>query len=408
MGPPVGGVLVVWVAAMDVDAYVLAGAEIPAAVAALPSLVTNHEGYRTQNGLKAKPSPGLRRCTDGYYYQRASDKHKVWCWRWGPCNKWGCICCHRHRLNNELVPEIAEALKWAREVGETLKFLTLTWQGQDVGAQPSADGRKRRRLDQQHLSQWFRRDRDETFEYLRAAETHKSGRIHHHLVAVMPYVRQAELSGKWKDFARGSFKVDIRAVGVKCPRCYPVGRGASDKERRRSMVIPPPGRGECLCCGYAPDWSDPSVWEEVARSVAWEIGKYLTKQPKVAGVDGIIKRLTRSKAWAARCQVRLEKRDAGPCACCGEKHIVRVARVHDMAGGAEVHLDWAVSKDVAFHAVGAEPCECFTPERWFEGGIAPAPADKFVDWGDIAGCEIVEVEQGRFEWDAWVRASRVV
>jgi len=234
-------------------------------------------------------------------------------------------------------------------------------------------GRKRRRLDQQHLAQWLRRDQGEIFEYLRVAESHKSGKIHHHLLAVMPYIRQAELSDKWKDFARGSFKVDIRAVGVKCPRCYP-GKDASEKEQRRSMVIPPPGKGECLCCGYAPDWSDPGVWDDVARSVAWEVGKYLTKQPKVSGQDGIVKRLTRSKGWAARCQVKLKERDAGPCSCCGEKHVARVARVHDMTGGAEVLLEWAVNESVAFHAVGAEPCECFIADRWFEGGIAPPPS----------------------------------
>ena len=128
----------------------------------------------------------------------------------------------------------------ARARGETLKLVTPTYQANDLGAQPTPEGAVRRTLDYQHLAQYIRRDRGEIFEYLRVAESHKSGKIHIHALAVMPFIQQADLSDKWRDFARSSFKIDIRAAGMKCPRCYPV-KTAPRAEKRRSIIIPPPG-----------------------------------------------------------------------------------------------------------------------------------------------------------------------
>ena len=59
------------------------------------------------------------------------------------------------------------------------------------------------------------------------------------------------------------------------------------------------------------------------------------------------------------------------CSCCEEKHIVRVAQVSKVTGEAEVYLEWAVASNVAFHKEGGQPCQCFEPDRWFEGGLSP-------------------------------------
>ena len=163
-------------------------------------------------------------CTGGSWFQERCC-HGNWRWCCSPCDKWSCEACRRRRVETELIPEILEALNEARRRRVTLKHLVLTWRGDDLGAQPTAAGAKRRALDLAHLAQWLRRDRKSFFEYLKVAETHKSGKVHFHLLAIMPKVKQAELSHKWEDFARKSFKVGISACGIRCPNCWP-GRDA--------------------------------------------------------------------------------------------------------------------------------------------------------------------------------------
>lgn len=438
----------------DIDAYISAGAlaDLEPAVAdrfqaasAAASLVTNLEGYRNQT------KPQSRRgstCERGYYVQIYSPDHSVWVWVWKPCDKWDCSSCGYKRVQREMVPEIARAFKWARSEGVTLKFLTQTWQARDQGAMASEDGAKQRRQDQSKLARYIRRDRGEIYEYMRIEEYHKSGRIHFHNLAVMPYIRQSELSEKWATFARGSFRIDVEAVGWKCPRCWP-GPKAPRKEKRRSMIIPPPGRGECLCCGFEPDWDSQETWDAAARAIAVEMSKYLTKD-LVKGKEGelrkYIKKITRSRGWAGHVQegveevatdlelagnqvpwrTSLKKKWVGQkkngdrrqilvpsrsymrspsrkvnvlgastelginfhyvagrpkyrkwiepppvCECCGQVHGVRSVQKLETEAGFEPYLAWAAEKEVAFHAQGHGPCNCFTGVIWYEGGVVP-------------------------------------
>ena len=217
----------------------------------------------------------------------------------------------------------------------------------------------RRTLDWQHLAQHIRRDRGEIFEYLRVAESHKSGNIHIHALAVMPFIQQADLSDKWRDFARSSFRVDVRAAGMKCPRCYPV-KTAPRAEKRRSIIIPPPRRGECLACGYEPDWGLESTWASVADAIGFEMGKYLTKESVMGGVK---RKLNRSKGWAAECHEKREKVPRSACDECGEVHTVYWdGQESDIAlrPGAEF-IWWSAAENVAWYLdkPGHGPCNCF-------------------------------------------------
>ena len=209
----------------------------------------------------ASPRPNLK-CKDGNWFQQTCG-HDNWKWTWAPCDKWSCEPCHRRRIRNEITPEIILALALAEERGETLKFITLTAKDGYLGGEPSREGAERRRLDFQHLAQWIRRAGD-TFEYLKVAELTKRGRVHTHALVIMPYIQQKALSAYWMKITGGSYIVDIEAVGMKCPNCWP-GRNASRWRRKQSIIIPPPGKGSCQNCGYEPD-----DYTEVARYAAWE------------------------------------------------------------------------------------------------------------------------------------------
>ena len=316
------------------------------------SLVKAGKGNAHKNG------PESTHCDNPWYvYERCGCTN--FRWRRVPCNKWGCEGCFRRRLADEFVPEIRKALSVARARGETLKFLTFTYQASDLGGEPTPEGAFRRKLDYQHMAQHIRRDRGEIFEYLRVAESHKTGQIHIHTLAFMPFIRQADLSAKWKDFARGSFRVDVRAAGMKCPRCYPV-KTAPREVKRRSIIIPPPGRGECLACGYEPDWNLESAWADVANAIAFEMGKYLTKESAIGGVK---RKLNRSKGWAAECHEKREKVPRSACDDCGEVHTVYWdGQEADIASrpGAEF-IWWSVAENVAWYLdkPGRGPCNCF-------------------------------------------------
>jgi len=313
---------------------------------------------KTRKGNSHKNGPNSTHCDNPWYiYERCGCKN--FRWRRVPCDKWACEGCFRRKLANELKPEIRKALFMARARGETLKLLTPTYQAEDPGAEPTPEGAVRRTLDWQHLAQHIRRDRGEIFEYLRVAESHKSGKIHIHALAIMPFIKQSVLSDKWKDFARGSFRVDIRAAGMKCPRCYPV-KTAPRAEKRRSIIVPPPGKGECLACGYEPDWTLESTWESVADAIGFEMGKYLTKESVIGGVK---RKLNRSKGWAAECYEKREKVPRSACDDCGEVHTVYWdGQESDIASrpGAEFIL-WSAAENVALFLdkLGHGPCNCF-------------------------------------------------
>jgi len=232
-----------------------------------------------------------------------------------PCDRWGCAPCADWRIETELIPEIERAFRWSMELGETLKHVVLTWKGEDPGAQPTREGANRRRLDIQHLAQWFRRDQGQVFEYLRVAETHKKGTVHVHLIAVTPFVDQKVLSNKWKSFARNSFRVTVQALGMKCSRCWPAEKMTlSMWEKRRRIIIPPPGNCTCSNCGYR---VDPLMfdWDHTIKSAVAEMAKYLTKE---AVNQGIIKKLNRTKGWNARCRPADQEKE--PCTDCDEVH----------------------------------------------------------------------------------------
>jgi hypothetical protein len=252
-------------------------------------------------------------------------------------------------------------MKLAESRGLTLKHVVLTWQGDDLGAQPTREGAERRRLDIQHLAQTLRR-KGKLFEYLRVSETHKSGKIHVHLLVIMPYVDQAFLSDVWKRHARGAFRVFIQAVGVRCPYCWP-GRNASQKAKRRSMIIPPPGKGRCTNCGYAPDWSLESKWDEVAYAASLEAGKYLSKSEDTSTV---VKRLSRTRLWAAECQLKDDRPVAGLCEVCGDEHQVTFVGSEEVLvqNGYGGLLDVRGGSRVVWQAAGGDPCLCWSKHAW--------------------------------------------
>ena len=120
----------------DIAAYMAAGA-------LLPDGGSNPFDYglnpTAENGptslvkpLRGNVNIGKRKsCPDGYCFQElCSDGN--WRWRWVPCEKWSCDPCREYRIQQELVPEIIEALKWAKESGVTLKHIVLTGKHDDI------------------------------------------------------------------------------------------------------------------------------------------------------------------------------------------------------------------------------------------------------------------------------------
>jgi hypothetical protein len=265
----------------------------------------------------------------------------------------------------------------AEERGETLKFITLTAEDGYLGGEPSREGAKRRRWDFQHLAQRIRRAGD-TFEYLKVAELTRRGRVHTHALAIMPYINQKALSAYWKKLTGGSYIVDIEAVGMKCPNCWP-GRKALRWRRKRSMIIPPPGKGSCQNCGYQPD-----DYTEVAKYAAWEAGKYLGKALDQETTDeddrGVVKRvknLTRSKGWPKFVK---EKKPDEVCEECGAAHkttfVGTVEKLAEEYPGLPDEM-----REVAFHPSGGAPCKCWTNAVWVQskpsevgsGGLGEGP-----------------------------------
>jgi len=317
------------------------------------------------------------RCECGRWFQEQCG-HGDWSWRWAPGDRWSCPACCKRRVREELIPEIALNLGLARSYGWTLKLLTPTWIQGDLGAEPTAEGAHRRAEDWAHLMQQIKRNEPQfagdvspehpqgrPVPYMKVAETHRSGAVHFHALAVVPYINQAELSASWKKFARGAFRIDIRAVGIRCARCWP-GRKARpgetqvafERRKRRSMVIPSPGTGECENCGYRPVVSD----EEVAWACAQETVKYITKQFGDGWDLGGEKpnRITKSTTW-----LRVSEEDegeSGPCEYCDEYH-----RTEYVGCAGQVEKDFpgivgAWDDGLAFYPPGGAPCLC-----WGEG-----------------------------------------
>lgn len=336
-------------------------AEESAVKAELPSLVTEVKG----NAHKPKKRPA---CPDRLIFQEIS-RSGAWRFMAKPCDRWVCEPCYSWRVETELIPELAEALEWAKELGEVLKFLTLTYSAEDMAAAFDDEGKQRRRLDLAHFAQRLRR-KGYTFEYLKVVETHKSGKVHLHLAVIMPFIPQEALSAAWlKCTRRTSRVVHVEAMSWKCPRCWP-GPKATAAEKKWSMIVPPPGRGECLCCGYRPDWQNPDVGMQVAKEISKEVTKYLAKELASEGVvKNKVKKLTRSRGWARRCAKTDES--LGPVACggCGGEHRWQfVGKVETLiregAKGAEQILK---EHRIAFYPLGGEPSLCWDQDvTWVE------------------------------------------
>jgi hypothetical protein len=305
-------------------------------------------------------------CPDSPYFQEICSDG---CWqhRRRPCGKWGCVPCREYRIKHELVPEVVEALKWARSLGLTLKHIILTGAADDILTEASPEGSEARRSGLGKFKQSMTRQ-GKAFEYLRVAESHKSGRVHLHLLAVTPYIAQRELQKRW------GFRAWVSAVGLRCPRCYP-GRGASAKAKRLSTIVPPPGKGYCGKCGYTVDWDNPYNWAAVAEIVALEMSKYLTKEASMAGVR---KRMNRSRAWGKRCQVKPDKVPVF-CSECADEHAFRF-----VGPSARIEVDYpgvnvATTAGVAYYPAGGKPCRCWGNDKDWVESVSPRASSGLVD-----------------------------
>jgi len=340
---------------------------VPASVSAL---ARQRRQQRLALGSVPVPVPALApvwekpKCECGLVFQ-VKCGHGIWHWTKSPGDKWTCPACRYRRMRDELVPEIVMAIEIARSRGESLKLLTLTWILGDMGSENTLVGAKRRRLDLKHFVDWVRGDYG-YFEYFKVAETHKSGAVHFHMLVISPWLDQAELSVAWRRYARGAFRIDIRAVGIKCPKCWPGRQARSgesqmafERRRRRSMIIAAPGPGKCLNCGHRLVASD----EEVATACAWETVKYLGKSWgdgwDLAGEKP--NRVSRSKGWP-RVPKDKPEGEAGPCEYCDDYHTTTFV---GCAGQVEKDFPGIVeacSDDLAFYPPGGSPCLC-----WGEG-----------------------------------------
>jgi len=319
--------------------------------------------------LRGNVNIGKRKsCPDGYCFQElCSDGN--WRWRWVPCEKWGCKPCREYRITHELVPEIIESLKWARESGVTLKHIILTGKDDDILTEANPEGSEARRSRLGKFKQSMTRQ-SKMFEYLRVAESHKSGRVHLHLLAITPYIAQRELEKRW------GFRAWVSAVGMRCPTrgCYP-GRGASAKAKRLSTIVPPPGKGYCGKCGYSVDWDNPYNWAAVAEIVAMEMSKYLTKEASMAGVR---KRMNRSRAWGKRCQVKPEKMPA-PCSECADEHAFSFVGPSDRIGLEYPSVRTAATAGLAYYPTRGEPCKCWGEDTQWVASVSPRASSGLVD-----------------------------
>ncbi len=126
------------------------------------------------------------------------------------------------------------------------------------------------------------------------------------------------------------------------------------------MIIPSPGPGKCLNCGYRPVVSD----EEVAWACAQETVKYITKQFGDGWDLGGEKpnRITKSTTWLRVSEHDPDEGEFGPCEYCDDYH-----RTEYVGCAGQVEKDFpgivgAWEDDLAFYPPGGAPCLC-----WGEG-----------------------------------------
>jgi len=355
----------------DLEAYRAAGAVAGSAVLdALRIDVFEAFDDTAENGPTSlvKPYSGNahKGCRDSPYFQEKCG-HDNWRWRRRPCDKWACDACREYRVKMELVPEILRAIGHAWAIGETLKHVTLTGAADDTVTEASPEGAEAMRLKLAHFVQAQRRQ-GRVFEYLRVAETHKSGRVHLHLLVVMPYVAQREMEKQW------GARVWVSAVGLRCPRCFP-GRGADAQAKRQSTIVPPPGKGSCANCGYTVDWSiESGNVQAVAEIAAFEMSKYLTKE---ASVGGIKKKMNRSRGWAKLFQVKPETMPVF-CEECGDEHAFSFVGPSDRLEMDYPGISAAATAQVAYYPHRGQPCNCWKETSW-AGSLSSRASSGLVD-----------------------------
>ena len=199
-------------------------------------------------------------------------------------------------------------------------------------------------------------------------EQHKSGKFHEHWLAVTDFLNEDDLQAQWLKHTRGSsFNVKVQAVALRSPRCWP-GRNSDAKTKDRIRIVPPPGKGECLNCGFAPDWVIPSWWEELADQAASELSKYLVKTAQ-SGITG--KLLSRSKGWRDECQGIDTNNIDGPsnepvvCEGCDTVHSWNfIGPLVKLAGSFEEYALTArlvMEVDTVYKYGPTGPCGCWTP-----------------------------------------------
>lgn len=306
------------------------------------------------------PSPSQRTqntrnpCTRGPLLRELCH-HGHYRWFKAPCNRWSCPDCGEHRLYHDLLPEIRLAYLAGLQLGQLLKFVTLTWKGDNPAAQFTPAGDRRARLDLAHWCQDLKRQ-GIPHAYLKVAERHQSGQRHLHLLMVSPYIRQTHLSRTWKRHTRGSFVVDVCAVGFKCPHCYDA-HIADRKERRKRIIVYNPKRGvaKCRMCSSVVNVDDAIA--TTCLTALWEIGKYLLKDKP--------SKLSRNKAWQVfHKQASQQNKPNGSlptCPECNKPHTfvrwpysIACEMYPDELDAGELGIPWIKE--------GVPPCNCWPKE----------------------------------------------
>jgi len=319
----------------------------------------------------------------GSTQKRSKDWVKAWCqdkrifkescghgnWRfsWRECGLWDCEPCRGRRVLEEIVPEVAAALRLAKQKRVTLKHLVLTWPGATPAAQPTPEGAKARAKHIAALWQWLRKVLGYA-EWLKVAESHKSGRIHFHFLVVMRGVDVKKLRAFWKKLT-GASQLRIDSAFLKCPSCWEPGLGGAERESRK--IVPWPGSGRCGHCGHKLKGQD---YERIVWSIALEAGKYLAKEMGRASKH---KRLTRSRQWP---RLDVGKPEKQFCAECDAEHSFE--RVGSVAGHIKAKFEAIEGAHVAFFRNGGAPCYCFSGKAGnprFRESVTESPALALAD-----------------------------
>lgn len=345
--------------------------------------------YPYESVSTQKPGRGRRvwDCRDRRVFLESCG-HGNWEFSARPCGLWSCEPCRERRVSDEIVPEVAEALRLARKLRVTLKHMVLTWPGATLAAQNSLEGAKARARHIQALWQWLRKT-NRFAHWLKVAESHKSGTIHFHFLVIMPGFSRDRLVAFWEKLT-GANQVWIESTFLKCPRCWE--RGVPARRQQRRKITPWPGSGRCGECGYKLKGQD---FEHIIRGIAAEASKYLGKEMARSTKH---KKLTRSRGWPRLDVVKPEK---VLCVECDAFHVYE--RVGEVDGHVKAKLGALEGAHVAFFGEGGRPCHCFDRgggNPRFRESVAAGPALALADmahgYGSVVGgdCECACCQMG--------------